>query len=151
VLNDHLLKGIFPGSVTGKLSDVAGMTLLPILIVATIELFSDRELSGRVTRAVVVLSMAGFALIETTSFGAGIYESALSWAQLPFRMALSNAGDPAPVSHVADIADLVALPAAVAVCLIQRKPSARMESATAAARRTNRPRKPETSPHPPAR
>src|SRR5919108_3596562 len=38
VVNDHLLKPTFPGVVTGKLSDVAGLLLAPVVAVAAIEL-----------------------------------------------------------------------------------------------------------------
>ena len=32
VLNDHLLKQAWPGAVTGKLSDVAGLVVAPLLL-----------------------------------------------------------------------------------------------------------------------
>jgi len=38
ILNDHVLKSAFPGPLTGKLSDVAGLMLFPIVLVAGWEL-----------------------------------------------------------------------------------------------------------------
>src|SRR6185436_11303383 len=38
VINDHALKGAFPGFVTGKLSDAAGMLLFPLLLHALVEI-----------------------------------------------------------------------------------------------------------------
>ena len=37
LLNDHVLKARWPGAVTGKLSDVAGLVAFPVLLAAGIE------------------------------------------------------------------------------------------------------------------
>ena len=38
ILNDHFIKGHFPGVISGKLSDVAGLIFFPIVLVALAEL-----------------------------------------------------------------------------------------------------------------
>ena len=37
VLNDHIFKAAFPGPITGKLSDVAGLIIAPLVLVALVE------------------------------------------------------------------------------------------------------------------
>ena len=37
VVNDHLLKAAYPGWITGKLSDFAGMVLAPLVLVAIVD------------------------------------------------------------------------------------------------------------------
>jgi hypothetical protein len=37
-LNDHWFKAMWPGPVTGKLSDIAGLVVLPVVVVASVEL-----------------------------------------------------------------------------------------------------------------
>ncbi len=118
LLNDHVLKGLAPGAVTGKLSDFAGLALLPILVVSTIELLAHTTLSCRTLWAISSVVALGFVFVEATPLGAGLYEQGLGIAQLPFRYALSGADVAAPVRHVADIGDLIALPAAFVVCLV---------------------------------
>ena len=38
VVNDHILKSAWPGFVTGKLSDIAGLAFFPILVLSGWEL-----------------------------------------------------------------------------------------------------------------
>lgn len=55
LLNDHLLKSMWPGLVTGKLSDIAGVAMVAIALTA---------LTGRPTPAAVATAIA-FALLKT--------------------------------------------------------------------------------------
>jgi hypothetical protein len=55
LLNDHVLKSMWPGVVTGKLSDVAGVVMIAIVLTA---------LTGRVDPAVVATAV-GFGLPKT--------------------------------------------------------------------------------------
>ena len=48
LVNDHLLKYAYPGWVTGKLSDVAGLVLAPALLASLVTLLARRA-PGRVT------------------------------------------------------------------------------------------------------
>ena len=45
VLNDHMLKELFPGFITGKLSDVAGMIFFPIVLAAFIQMLFPKAVS----------------------------------------------------------------------------------------------------------
>lgn len=38
VLNDHFLKAAYPGLVTGKVSDVAGLIVFPLMIISVVDL-----------------------------------------------------------------------------------------------------------------
>jgi hypothetical protein len=69
-INDHLLKGadLLPGAVTGKLSDVAGLLLFPILLCALVRAAATlvgRELSRRAVAGLAALATAaGFAAVK---------------------------------------------------------------------------------------
>ena len=94
VLNDHVLKQAWPGWVTGKLSDVAGMVVAPLLLAAVLTLV-------RVPQALSVALAAtgvGFAFCKTSSLGAEVTSSV--WSLF---------GTPTMIR--ADVTDLVALPA----------------------------------------
>ncbi len=120
VVNDHILKDRYPGLATGKFSDFAGLALLPVLVVSTIELASRRRLSRRVLWLISSAVALGFVFAETTAFGSLLFEHGLGVAQFPVRLLLSGADSVAPIRHVADVADLIALPAAFIACLISR-------------------------------
>lgn len=92
-VNDHVLKQAWPGVVTGKLSDVAGLLVAPPLLALVLALL-------RVPRAATVSLAAtglGFALAKATETGvetANAVWSAVGWPTLMLR----------------DATDLVALP-----------------------------------------
>ncbi|WP_157521691.1 hypothetical protein [Herbidospora cretacea] len=88
VVNDHVLKQAWPGLVTGKLSDVAGLVLLPALL----------DLVVRNAVVSIAVTGVGFTLVKATSTGAWLASEALT----------SLAG---PSVVLADPADLLALPA----------------------------------------
>src|SRR5262245_52649713 len=96
LVNDHVLKAHWPGPVTGKLSDVAGMLVAPPLIALGLVLAGVR---GR-TSAVVGLVTTGalFTLIKSSGYAAQLAESAWSAVAGPSRV-------------VVDPTDLLALPA----------------------------------------
>jgi hypothetical protein len=94
VLNDHVLKQAWPGWVTGKLSDVAGLVVAPLLLAAVLTLV-------RTPRAVTVAlgaTGAGFVLCKTSAAGAAVTSSVWSLMGTPTMMR-------------ADVTDLLALPA----------------------------------------
>ena len=68
VLNDHVLKTAYPGWITGKLSDVAGLVLAPLLLGVLLTVW-------RVPRpmlvAIVVVGL-GFTLTKSTVAGAAV-------------------------------------------------------------------------------
>jgi hypothetical protein len=97
LVNDHLLKAAWPGIVTGKLSDVAGLVLAPPLLATLVLLVAPRA----PTRAVAVLAMAAvgtaFAIVKTVPGAAAVASSA--WSVL---------NGPSVVRP--DVTDLLALP-----------------------------------------
>jgi hypothetical protein len=96
-LNDRLLKAAYPGLVTGKLSDVAGLVVAPALLAAVIGLALPWPPDRAVTASSVAVTGIGFTLTKGTVAGAEFASAA--WSLLwP--------------SHVrADPTDLLALPA----------------------------------------
>ena len=98
VINDHVLKAAFPGLVTGKLSDVAGLVLAPPLVAVLLTLVVPR-LPARAAALVGLVAVgAGFALVKSSGYAAEVASSA--WTAL--------AG---PSLVRADWTDLFALPA----------------------------------------
>ncbi|MBE8516294.1 hypothetical protein ILP97_01985 [Amycolatopsis sp. H6(2020)] len=95
LLNDHVFKQVWPGLVTGKLSDVAGLVAAPPVL----GLLLGLVLAGRTAAAAaVLLTGAGFALVKLTAAGAGVASAAWSVVN-------------GPSVILADPTDLVALPA----------------------------------------
>lgn len=123
-LNDHVLKGLGPGVVTGKLSDVAGLVLLPVLLQAWVEVgqaavgrFSRP--SDRLLRWTVSISGLGFALVNTLGPVERLWQVTWGLAQVPARSLAAGSLVPAvPVVHHADATDLLALPAVVVPLLL---------------------------------
>ncbi len=95
LLNDHVFKPAWPGLVTGKLSDFAGLVAAPPVLGLLLGLF----LAGRTAAAAAVLvTGAGFALVKLTAAGAGAASAVWSVVN-------------GPSAILADPTDLVALPA----------------------------------------
>jgi hypothetical protein len=123
VVNDHVLKAAYPGLVTGKLSDVAGMMVFPLLLAAASEQLGFRRGMTAVVAAAIATG-AVFASIKLSPAAGELYRVGLAMLQWPFRAALAAiAGHPVPaVGHarlVADPTDLIALVAlAVPIALM---------------------------------
>ncbi|WP_146074922.1 hypothetical protein [Micromonospora chalcea] len=64
VLNDHVFKAAFPGLVTGKLSDVAGLVLAPPLVAVLVTLVVPRFRSRSVAGFALALVGLGFAVVK---------------------------------------------------------------------------------------
>lgn len=95
LLNDHVFKQAWPGLVTGKLSDVAGLVVAP----AVLGLLSGLFRAGRIgAAAATLLTGAGFAWVKLTHLGAEVASAAWSVVN-------------GPSVVLADPSDLVALPA----------------------------------------
>lgn len=121
LLNDHVLKSAWPGPITGKLSDLAGLAFFPILLLSGGELVLAlggrwRGPTVRALAMAVIVSTAGFILIKTVPSAADGFGWMLGQAQwllsLPIHV-LSGLPVP-PVARatvVADLTDLAALPA----------------------------------------
>ena len=121
LLNDQLLKRAWPGVVTGKLSDVAGLVFAPLLVVAAAELVASatgrwRAPSGRALTAAVALVGLAFAAIKLLPEAEAAWEAALGVVQWPASALgdlVSGRGIPPirPVVATPDATDLVAIPA----------------------------------------
>ncbi|WP_156045535.1 hypothetical protein [Herbidospora cretacea] len=99
VVNDHLLKHTWPGVVTGKLSDVAGLILLP----AVLDLVLRRPMVS------IAVTGVGFTLVKASETGAWLASEAwsLAWEHSVI---------------LADPTDLLTLPALYAAWLASRHP-----------------------------
>ncbi|GLX02227.1 hypothetical protein [Microtetraspora sp. NBRC 16547] len=102
LLNDHLLKELWPGPVTGKLSDFAGLVAAPPLMALLIR-----------CPAPVAIALTGtlFTLMKVTAAGAEV----ASWLWSLF----------IPSRIVADPTDLIALPALGLAWLVWRRAARR--------------------------
>lgn len=101
LVNDHLLKAAYPGWLTGKLSDAAGLVLAPPLLALLAAALVPAPGSGRLAAAAVGATAAGFAVVKATTAGAATASAA--WSAV--------AG---PAAIRADRTDLLVLPAAAA-------------------------------------
>lgn len=108
VLNDHVLKSVIPGVLTGKVSDVAGLCFFPLFLQGVAELVSESLWQPRLRRRVLVVCAvatgAVFAAVKTTGAAALAYRYGLG------ALHGLSAGRVVPVLLVQDVSDLVALP-----------------------------------------
>jgi hypothetical protein len=111
VLNDHVLKPTFSNWITGKLSDFAGLVFFPLLLVSAWELVRSHGPSRTALSVACGSTAIFFTLAKTTTVGSLAFRWGLGLAQWPFRALVG--GSLAPVSHVADPTDLLALPSIV--------------------------------------
>jgi hypothetical protein len=120
-VNDQVLKIAWPGVVTGKLSDVAGLIVAPLALQAAWEVgqWLARDWAGpstAVLAAAIVTIGVAFVGVQILPAATDLYGGALGLAQWPFRaLAAFLTGAPPPgvvAAHVtADAEDLLALPA----------------------------------------
>ncbi|MEQ1566441.1 MAG: hypothetical protein ABMA64_12440 [Myxococcota bacterium] len=116
-LNDWWLKAAHPGVLSGKLSDVAGLVVLPVTLFALAELAARRPLSSRVYAALVGVSALGFAAVEVIPAAETAWCATwgtLYWPLRALHAAAVGADWPswAPVRAWSDWTDLLTLPAA---------------------------------------
>jgi hypothetical protein len=104
VLNDHVLKEAWPGWVTGKLSDVAGLVIAPLLLSALLAVAR----APRPAAFALAATGLGFTFCKTSDIGAAATSSV--W---------SIFGTPTMIR--ADVTDLIALPALCAAWSIHRR------------------------------
>jgi hypothetical protein len=129
LLNDHLMKPMLPGLLTGKLSDIAGLFAAPLVAVAAIELASAARGRRASPNAGWLVGIAGliamaFVAAKTTAAGAAMLGALLGLGQWAGGMALAPLlGAPPPPSRAAVVVDptdlvaLVSVAAALALCL----------------------------------
>jgi hypothetical protein len=128
VINDHLLKIISPSWLTGKLSDVAGLVIAPLLLsilLGTLSRISETRRRPQWPIVCAVLATAfGFAAVKVLPVPGDIYRQGLGYLQWPL-VALASLPDVPPVRPVllaADLSDLLALPVLVVPLLIVLRP-----------------------------
>jgi hypothetical protein len=120
-LNDHVLKATWPGLVTGKLSDVAGLAIFPLVLLGfwEVALWLAGVWRGHRSRPLLVatvLTGVAFVLVKTTTAGAEAFGWVLAFGEfVPAALIGTISGHPAylgpPSPVVRDVTDLVALPA----------------------------------------
>lgn len=121
LINDHVLKARWPSWWTGKLSDVAGLSMFPLLLQGLWEQVSAR--SGKVFRpsrsvliGSVVLTALCFSAIKVSALAGTGWQWGLGLLQWPARtvwalLAGSQLSPVLPVAHTVDATDLLTLPA----------------------------------------
>ena len=97
-VNDHLLKAVWPGVVTGKLSDLAGLAVAPPLVGLVVALWLSRIPPRWLPRVALTATGLGFVLVKLTWTGAQLASDAWSLVAGPSQV-------------LRDPIDLVALPA----------------------------------------
>ncbi|WP_051753246.1 hypothetical protein [Streptosporangium amethystogenes] len=115
LVNDHLLKALWPGPVTGKLSDVAGLLVAPpvlaLAFLPALALTRAGPFSSALARltapVAIVATGVGFTLVKTTEEGAELASRAWTLVAGPSRV-------------LADPTDLVVLPALGVAWLVWR-------------------------------
>jgi hypothetical protein len=109
VVNDRWLKTAWPGYVTGKLSDVAGLVLLPVGLLSLLEVgrwAGGRTLAWRRDAVVLVtLCVVGFVFVKCTAAGHDAY----AWSVGALRWPVHGGGAVRPIAVARDVGDLVAL------------------------------------------
>jgi hypothetical protein len=132
IVNDHVLKPNHPGWLSGKLSDVAVLALLPFLFVAVADLAgilwprlpAPRRAAVLIS---VVVAMVLFSAIEVIPIAGDAYRWGLGLAQWPVRAVaalLASTGVPGvlPVRLTFDPSDLLTLPAAATILVLDARP-----------------------------
>lgn len=121
IFNDRVLKIHYPGVVSGKLSDFAGLVYFPLFLVAALELLrrlvrrSPWELTWHAVAVASVVVGVSFVLIKTWDPAGDAYRVGIGWALWVARIGPSLLADgevPAQgdVGLVKDPWDLMALP-----------------------------------------
>lgn len=128
-LNDHVLKAAFPGFVTGKLSDVAGMIFFPLFLASVAPIVAPRARADCTLLVACLATALVFAATKTLPFANELYRVGWAGMQWPFRaLRALVAQRPLPglakVVLVRDPSDLVAVPFVIVAYVV----GARMRS-----------------------
>lgn len=131
VVNDHVLKQAWPGLVTGKLSDVAGMVFFPLFLVSLVDVVRPRLdviARGRLLAAACIATALVFAATKTLPVANEAYRlawAAMQWPLRALRAVLAGRGAPglARVVLVRDPTDLVAVPFVLVAWWVARRKS----------------------------
>jgi hypothetical protein len=130
-VNDHFLKAAWPGFVTGKLSDFAGLAFFPLVLLGGWEVVLAAVGRWRGPRPVplavaIAATAVVFVLVKTTDPGATAFGLVISGWQWLIASAVGlwsgsavAMNGPAPVAR--DLTDLLALPALFVSAWIGRR------------------------------
>lgn len=127
VVNDHVLKAAWPGLVTGKLSDVAGMVFFPLFLAAVAQQLRPGLPLRRAVAACALLTALVFAAIKLWPLAGDAYRAGLGALQWPFRAlwALLQGHDVPALARVAltpDATDVLTIPAVLIAVWLARRP-----------------------------
>jgi hypothetical protein len=131
VVNDHVLKGVGPAPLTGILSGIAGLVLMPVVLVAGAELILSARgrwlapAMGPMLASCLAVGCA-YALVELVPAATELYRWTWGIIQWPVSAVIELAGsrslsDVVPVRAVADPLDLLALPVLAIPVMIQAR------------------------------
>ncbi len=117
VVNDHVLKARWPGWVTGKLSDIAGLAMVPMLATSLIVLLVSVRRpgvahDGRLVLAVSAVVALVFALINVSETASTAYEEVLGVIRRSFSVIAGGSWTISSPRNTVDPTDLIAVPAA---------------------------------------
>jgi len=120
IVNDHVLKPRWPGLLTGKLSDLAGLVFLPLLIISLYEVARAAmrrswRVSERAVVAVVATVAFGFAATKLSTAVAAAYGDVLGWLRWPL------IGHRSQVAISQDPSDVLCTPAAIVAWIESRR------------------------------
>ena len=119
ILNDHWAKHAYPGLVTGKLSDVAGLIVFPLIPITALALWRKTWPSARCIGGWLAATGAAFAAINLLPAATRLYEVGLGALQWPAHaLAAGEITALRPVAYTMDPTDLLALPALVVPAMI---------------------------------
>jgi preprotein translocase subunit Sec61beta len=124
--NDHRWKWQHPGWITGKLSDLCGLVVFPLLLAGLIELVwflrgRPKRLGPRAVLYAALATGVVFAAIKVNDAAADAYRFLFGVRWLIERALLHGDTTLPHVRHVADPTDLLALPALLLPVLIARR------------------------------
>lgn len=100
-LNNGVLKGAFPGIVTGKLSDLLICFFLPLFVSALLARVSRLEAGTRVACG-IALTAAIFVAVKTSATASHLLDHDIAWLLQPFGLRSAP--------NRVDVTDLCALP-----------------------------------------
>lgn len=132
VLNDHLWKSQWPGTVTGKLSDIAGLVLFPLLLQAAVEVWNavrgrGHRPSRRVLIVCILLTGSVFAAAELSSTVDSMLQVTWGWLRWPLTVVGGDSMRPGVLTQ--DATDMITLPALLIAWEIGRRRHPTMRTA----------------------
>jgi hypothetical protein len=114
VVNDAWAKAALSNTVTGKLSDLAGLYIAPLLALAVIDAVAGRRCSTRTATVTCIVTAAVFAATKTNQTANSAVEASLDVLRATSLHLRALLGDPAAIPDPA----VIAMDPADVVCII---------------------------------